>query len=373
MRTKISSLILTILIITILISPAAISADLSLGWIKMKLGIENPTHQCAIQIKNTPECTKGGMPQIGHICQLYRGYNELKSVKDQCDFCIKRSRATDHYDKNCVEAIIEPSHFAGEDLIGQVYEDKKDNLSTEDIQKAIENQDKNKRKLGCTNKFAKNYDKKATADDGSCILCPNDDETHVGEYCVRCNGQFSYKFKCIDSCPEGTLEHSWTFNNVWFEDSWGFGGTRAGLPKRGITCMKDPCYYYKKEAEKRSWLGWLITKATETESDYKYTLEEVSGKVYVERGVELLLASSEFEIKSHDTIIVQEGASATLRLGNQGSTKFPEKTKFTVPKIKPRGTKLGFEASYAICRMKHTLKGDSFELDTPTATAGVRG
>jgi len=118
--------IFTLLILAVLLVSGIVPVyadNFFTGWVKQKLKIGNPEYQCEINILNSDDCLDSSTQVQGsHICQLYRGYNPNNDIYDQCEFCVKRSGVTEHYLSECINVSVEKSHFAGEDLIGNIVE-----------------------------------------------------------------------------------------------------------------------------------------------------------------------------------------------------------------------------------------------------------
>ena len=119
-------------ILLIILAPFCFADNFISGWVKQKFKIGNPTHQCEVMPSDEEDCRIDGKPINKHMCQLYKGFDSKKGVMETCGFCITRSGLREDYIDECLITTIEVSHFAGEDLIGQITDDKLDEMD-EDI------------------------------------------------------------------------------------------------------------------------------------------------------------------------------------------------------------------------------------------------
>jgi len=106
------------------------------------------------------------------------------------------------------------------------------------------------------------------------------------------------------------------------------------------------------------------------------SISSIKGRVFIERGIKTLPASIGFKIYANDKINVEENSQASVILGGE-ELKVTEKTSFQIPNIWRHSNreKSSFNQLFdkLWCKTKIILKGDTFEIKTPTATAGVRG
>lgn len=119
---------IVLIILVLCFVPTALAGNMVVGWVKHKLGVSNPTHQCYVELISNEEC---GYSSGRHICQLYRGYDPSENEYDQCEFCLERSAMQQEHLSDCIKVGVERSHFAGEDLIGQIVETKMDAIEEE--------------------------------------------------------------------------------------------------------------------------------------------------------------------------------------------------------------------------------------------------
>jgi hypothetical protein len=82
------------------------------------------------------------------------------------------------------------------------------------------------------------------------------------------------------------------------------------------------------------------------------------------------------KLNSSDEVETDSGASMTITMPEHGVIKIFAPTRFKIPEIESNQKKLSFlTLSFGSlwCSVKKLLQGESFEIKTPTATAGVRG
>lgn len=99
------------------------------------------------------------------------------------------------------------------------------------------------------------------------------------------------------------------------------------------------------------------------------------GRVLTVRGIRTLPAVPGMQVYGGDVVVVEQGAQAVLDLAAQGRIALLEQTRFDVPgdaDPEPSGTVGSFLGS-GWTRLKRLLQGETFEIKTPTAVAGVRG
>lgn len=128
MKTPKKIFVLSILLLAlVMITPFAAADSFLVGWVKNKFGISNPTHQCEISPNFEDEycSTMRGVGTRTHICQLYEGLNPEKDEIANCDRCIRRSGMEDEYGLGCLNVVIAPSHFLGEDLLQKIADNEK--------------------------------------------------------------------------------------------------------------------------------------------------------------------------------------------------------------------------------------------------------
>ena len=108
----------------------------------------------------------------------------------------------------------------------------------------------------------------------------------------------------------------------------------------------------------------------------KGTIKFIEGKADILRGIQRINAKLGSALNSGDIINVRENSQVTINLTETGLLKISARTKFQIPKTEEISTKTSkitlFFGSLWV-KAKKLAKGESFEIKTPTATAGVRG
>ncbi len=111
----------------------------------------------------------------------------------------------------------------------------------------------------------------------------------------------------------------------------------------------------------------------------KGTIVFIKGRAVIERGLFTLPARLGSDLISGDIIYVEEASQVTIELMGAGQIKLTEKSKFLVPPTQNAIPQTGISAEInaaldrAWAFTKEMLKGECFEIKTPTAIAGVRG
>ena len=108
----------------------------------------------------------------------------------------------------------------------------------------------------------------------------------------------------------------------------------------------------------------------------KGTIKFIEGKADVLRGIQRINAKLGQVLNAGDIINVRENSQVSIELQDTGLLKISARTKFQIPKTEKTSTKtskitLFFGGLWV--KAKKLAKGESFEIKTPTATAGVRG
>ncbi|MCJ8344433.1 FecR domain-containing protein, partial [bacterium] len=102
----------------------------------------------------------------------------------------------------------------------------------------------------------------------------------------------------------------------------------------------------------------------------------IKGRAFIERGIKTLPAKLGSILKVGDKVNVEEGSQVSIELFGSGLIKITEKTSFQIPETEAgseRTSKISLFFGGLWVKAKKLLKGESFEIKTPTATAGVRG
>jgi phosphoribosyl-AMP cyclohydrolase len=103
----------------------------------------------------------------------------------------------------------------------------------------------------------------------------------------------------------------------------------------------------------------------------------IQGRAFIERSLRIMPAIVGEGLLCGDRLSVEEDAELTIMLDSK-EIKIEEKTTFSLPACKGKDA-LSKKGSFAHFignlwwKIKEKLSGDSFEVKTPTATAGVRG
>lgn len=109
----------------------------------------------------------------------------------------------------------------------------------------------------------------------------------------------------------------------------------------------------------------------------KGTIRFLKGRAFVIRGgIQTLPAKVGLVINAGDLLTVDEGSYVSLELSNTGLIKIGEKTKFEIPveeEAKQTTSKISLFFGGLWIKARKLLENESFEVKTPTATAGVRG
>jgi len=100
------------------------------------------------------------------------------------------------------------------------------------------------------------------------------------------------------------------------------------------------------------------------------------GKAFISRGMQNLPANLGTILKAGDIIDVAKNSQVSIELNGTGLLKISERTRFQIPRAeeaKEKTSKVTLFFGGLWVKAQKLLKGESFEIKTPTATAGVRG
>ncbi|MCK5040144.1 MAG: hypothetical protein KAR87_04210 [Candidatus Aenigmarchaeota archaeon] len=189
--------------------------------------------------------------------------------------------------------------------------------------------------------------------------------------------------KCLPKCRD-LQYHAWDVN----------------LNKCVHICVNQPDAYIckdhndtgKKSGGIKSFFKKLFSafssKTTESSDDEKevsYTCKTddlckggfvlVEGKVLIERGIEIIPVVIGTEVLPGDTVLVEEGAKATLMLVHAGKVEFNKKTKFKVPASENAQKKTSIVTKFfggIWVKTKNFFQGEKFEPKRNT-DSGRRG
>ena len=108
----------------------------------------------------------------------------------------------------------------------------------------------------------------------------------------------------------------------------------------------------------------------------KGSVKYIQGKADILRGIQRITAKVGSGLNAGDILNVRENSQASIELKGTGLLKISARTKFQIPKTEESSERTSnitlFFGSIWI-KAKKLIQGDSLEIKTPTATAGVRG
>lgn len=122
-------------------------------------------------------------------------------------------------------------------------------------------------------------------------------------------------------------------------------------------------------------LGFVFT-ASFWAAEEKGVITYTEGRAFVVRGVRTIPAKVGTILMAGDVVAVEEGSAVSIDLTNTGLLKISEKTKFEIPQTQAteeRTSSISLFFGGIWTEAKKLIQGESFEIKTPTATAGVRG
>ena len=123
------------------------------------------------------------------------------------------------------------------------------------------------------------------------------------------------------------------------------------------------------------FLGVVFT-ASLMAAEEKGVITYSEGRAFVVRGVRTIPAKVGTILMAGDVVAVEEGSAVSIDLTNTGLLKISEKTKFEIPQTQAqeeRTSSISLFFGGIWTEAKKLIQGESFEIKTPTATAGVRG
>ncbi len=105
------------------------------------------------------------------------------------------------------------------------------------------------------------------------------------------------------------------------------------------------------------------------------TIAYLKGGAYIEKGFEVRSARVGSKLKGGEILKVMQDSQATVRFNSGVLVKISETSRFEIQKSEEKSMTSGILlwAGSLWCSIRGSLKGESFEITTPTATAGVRG
>lgn len=120
----------------------------------------------------------------------------------------------------------------------------------------------------------------------------------------------------------------------------------------------------------------LVFTASFWAAEEKGVITYSEGRAFVVRGVRTIPAKVGTILMAGDVVAVEEGSAVSIDLTNTGLLKISEKTKFEIPQTQAteeRTSSISLFFGGIWTEAKKLIQGESFEIKTPTATAGVRG
>lgn len=140
-------------------------------------------------------------------------------------------------------------------------------------------------------------------------------------------------------------------------------------------CEDNPSHYFcdnKKEDIQKQ-----IDKSCSSGKDLcKGTVISLSGKMTIERGLDIFNAKISDELFPGDIIVVDEGSIVTIKLHNDKIITISKKTKFSIPnteKAEKKISKVNLFFGKLFLKLKNYFGKEDIKKETPTAVAGVRG
>lgn len=102
-----------------------------------------------------------------------------------------------------------------------------------------------------------------------------------------------------------------------------------------------------------------------------------TGRVFIERGMDIITPSYNEPIYAGDTVVVDDGARAEIEFKNtKEKTIIEKKTKFKIPASEiaaKKTSKITLFLGGIWTKLKNLFGGEKFKTQTPTAVAGARG
>lgn len=120
----------------------------------------------------------------------------------------------------------------------------------------------------------------------------------------------------------------------------------------------------------------VLFAGTVSAAEEKGKVTYIEGRAFIVRGMRTIPVKVGTELLAGDVVAVEEGSACSIDLINTGLLKISEKTKFEIPEQQAqqeRTSSISLFFGGIWTEAKKLLQGESFEIKTPTATAGVRG
>lgn len=203
--------------------------------------------------------------------------------------------------------------------------------------------------FGCTDENAFNYNSEATTDDGSCNDCP------YGSRKVNLRTNAYYLTSDVSYCTTNSSR------SVCGSD-YSLSLTERFFGMFSKTAKQEAIEKANAELKER------LTKPA-GEITFK------KGRVLIERGIDIIPGRVGTKLKFGDTVVVEEGAEAAISL-DSGLIKVTQKTKYMIPipeSYNSDTSLFSLALGKTWCEAKEILKGNSFEIKTPSGGGGVRG
>lgn len=125
--------------------------------------------------------------------------------------------------------------------------------------------------------------------------------------------------------------------------------------------------------------GEVLCKDEYNTQPEKGRIVSLEGEAFIGRGIKTVAASEGMTLVGGDILSLREGASATIDLKDTGRLNISEKTRFQIPRSPYECAKneIVFSINNGVNKAWHWIKdvmrGESYEIKSPSGTPGVRG
>ncbi len=125
--------------------------------------------------------------------------------------------------------------------------------------------------------------------------------------------------------------------------------------------------------------GEILCKNEASKQPQKGSIVSMSGDIFITRGIKIFPATGSDALIGGDILTIRDESTATILLNDTGQLKISQKTRFQIPREPYTcarnkaifGIKNGIGSIWNA--LKDNLKGESYEIKTPSGTPGVRG
>jgi hypothetical protein len=292
-------------------------------------------YECAVKA----DTARGGIcaqQSVGtHMCQLYDGYSGA-GIPEHCSgYCLKRSGIPEECAVVTVRESSNKEAHEGRSGIRQGLQNMGLDFDSEAVQNIA---GEVQARLG-------NIENEINTEDG---IDSSEVKHVVGKVMAAIKDILGERMRGNNSTSQDSEPNMWDRAVAW--------------SKKDLTCSEKP---------KRIQKGEIVSV-------------EGEGRAYIERGINILRAVKNAPLMAGDTVVVQEGMTVKMRFDNTGVITVNQKTKIAVPALTAddKAEQCWFggvqsSISNGIGRgwhwLQEKLQGESFEIQTPTAVAGVRG